>query len=76
VHMFGSDFLYSLYSSMFPEHFFVGLSWRKGLLYLVPHIQDPLDPNTLVLARRMSFEETKTHNSFQEESDLELVLNC
>jgi hypothetical protein len=61
---------------MLPEHFSVGLTWWQGLLDLVPHIQDPLDPNTLVLARRISFEETKTHNSFQEESGLELVLSC
>jgi hypothetical protein len=61
---------------MLPEQFSIGMSWQKGLLDLVPHIQDPLDPNTLVLARKISFEENKTHNSFQEESNLEFVLNC
>jgi hypothetical protein len=60
---------------MLPEQFLFGWSWQQGLLDLVPHIKDPLDPTTLMLARRISFEETKTHNSFQEESVLELVLN-
>jgi hypothetical protein len=50
------------------------LSWQTGLLDLVPHIQDPLVPNTLMLARRISSEETKTRNSFPEESNPELVL--
>ena len=61
---------------MLPKQFAVDLSWKTGLLDLVPHIQDPLVPNTLVLARIISSEETGTHSSFQEESDPELVLSC
>jgi hypothetical protein len=46
---------YSLCSSVFPKQFFVDCSWQQGLLDLVPHSQDSLDPSTLVLVRRISF---------------------